>query len=135
MTVKTPKLYWVDLGIVLRGAPMADAFSGAAFETLVVTEAHKWTGTSGREVDLSFYRTRSGFEVDLIVATGEAFFAIEAKAREVVTGTDFRGLRALAQSAPPGIWRGGLCVHKGSHLSCFDEQMDLWAVPVHRLFA
>lgn len=132
--VKAPKLYWADLGLLLRGDPMVQSFVGAGFETLVVTEAHKWIHTRGRNVDLSFYRTRSGMEVDLIVSANDAMLAIEVKARDHVVPSDLRGLRALAAAAPPGTFRGGLCVYRGNRIECLDPELRLWAVPGHRLF-
>jgi predicted AAA+ superfamily ATPase len=132
--VKTPKLYWVDLGLLLRGETPSLAFVGAAFETLVVTEAHKWINTSGRNVNLSFYRTRSGLEVDLIASHNDLLLAAEAKSRAKVVPSDFRSLRALAAATPPTYWRGGFVVYTGNTIECVDGARDLWAVPVHRLF-
>ena len=69
-TVKTPKLYWMDLGLLRHGTRNWGDLTGSLFETLVVSEARKWIDTLGRDVSLWFYRTRSGREVDLLITTG-----------------------------------------------------------------
>ena len=129
--VKTPKLFWTDIGLLRQGTGMWGELTGAMFETLVVAEAHKWIETMGREAQLSFWRTRSGREVDLVVTTPAGVLGLEMKARARVGWRDTSGLRALA-AALGDEWAGGLVVHRGSDLEELGPR--LWAVPVHRLF-
>jgi predicted AAA+ superfamily ATPase len=65
LVVKSPKVYWVDLGLWRQLTRYQGEVTGPMFETLVVTEIHKWVKTAELPVDLAFYRTRSGLEVDL----------------------------------------------------------------------
>lgn len=53
--------------------------TGQIFETLVVTEVQKWVKTPELPVDLAFYRTRSGLEVDLLLTTPHGVWGIETK--------------------------------------------------------
>lgn len=130
--VKTPKVYWVDVGILRHGTRQWGDLTGAQFESVVVAEVHKWVSTAGRAVDLSFYRTRSGLEVDLLAESDGRVLGIEVKARAGAERTDCRGLRALA-NALGDRWRGGLVVHDGTAIEELDAEARLWGVPAHRL--
>ena len=130
-TATTPKLYWMDLGLLRHGTRNWGELTGPLFETLVVSEARKWIDTLGRGVSLCFYRTRSGREVDLLITTGSGIIGVEIKNRARVRATDCTGLRALAETRGDG-WAGGLVVHRGEDLQ--ELAPGLWAVPAHRLF-
>jgi hypothetical protein len=84
--VKSPKLYFLDAGLAawlggwrevesVRLGPMA----GPLFETHVFGEILRRFRHRVREVDISFWRTRDGQEVDFLVATGGLTFPIEVK--------------------------------------------------------
>ena len=130
-TVKSPKLYWMDLGLLRHGTRAWGELTGPLFETLVVAEARKWIDTVGRDVSLWFYRTRSGREVDLLITTPAGVIGIEVKNRTRVGPADCTGLRALAQTLGDE-WTGGLVVHRGDDLE--ELLPGSWAVPAHRLF-
>ena len=130
-TVKSPKLYWMDLGLLRHETRAWGELTGPLFETLVVSEARKWIDTLGRDTLLWFYRTRSGREVDLLVATPGGIIGIEVKNRIRVGPGDCSGLRALAETLGDE-WVGGLVVHRGEDLTQLGPR--LWAVPAHRLF-
>ena len=78
-----------------------------------------------------FYRTRSGREVDLLIAAEGWTIGVEVKNRARVGARDCTGLRALAK-ALGDEWAGGLIVHRGEALE--ELAPGLWAVPAHRLF-
>lgn len=130
-TVKSPKLYWMDLGLLRHGTRAWGELTGPQFETLVVSEARKWIDTLGRDTSLWFYRTRSGREVDLLAATPAGIIGVEVKNRARVGPGDCTGLRALAEALGEE-WVGGLVVHRGEELAPLGPR--LWAVPAHRLF-
>lgn len=129
--IKTPKLYASDLGLLraLTGQPPA---GGAWFETLVVTEIHKWAASVGREVRLSFYRTRSGMEVDLILETSTGVVTLEMKARPHARLSDARNSIALGE-ALGDRWRGSIVVTQGDRIERLHPERPVWAVPIHRL--
>jgi len=130
-TVKSPKLFWMDMGLLRHGTGAWGELTGAMFETLVVAEARKWIDTMGRDAVLSFYRTRSGREVDLLVDTGRGVIGIEIKNRARVGSHDCSGLRALA-AALGDEWVGGIVVHRGDEVAELEPRT--WAVPASRLF-
>lgn len=129
--VKTPKVFWADLGLWTHLSRYQGEVTGQMFETLVVTEVQKWVKTADLPVDLSFYRTRSGLEVDLLITTGHGVWGIEAKAGARLGAADWRGLREVGE-ALGDRWRGGLVVHRGPAVQRLDR--NVWAVPVERLF-
>ncbi len=138
-TVKTPKLHWMDIGLLRQGTGMWGPLDGPMFETLVVAEARKWVDTMARDASLWFYRTRSGHEIDLLVTVPEGVIAIEIKNRWQAGRRDTTGLVRLAR-ALGDEWVGGLVVHRGADLLPLYEARDaqlrsgIWAVPVQRLF-
>lgn len=132
--VKSPKLYWLDLGLLRYTLQVWGQVEGALFETLVVSEIHKWISTMGSDASLAFYRTRSGLEVDLLIQTPRGILGVEIKSRATADSTDTRGLRALA-GALGERWLGGIVVTNGERLSRLHPASSLWAVPAMRLFA
>lgn len=84
--VKTPKLYFLDTGLMawLLGIRDAETLSthaarGAVFETFVVSELIKQRFNAGRPADLSFWRDNVGLKVDLLDETPAGLQAIEVK--------------------------------------------------------
>jgi len=101
--IKTPKIYFWDVGLAsyLLGLEderqvSRDPLRGSLFENMVVSEMFKQFYHHGRRPRLSFYRDRSGNEVDLIVERGRELAAIEIKSGQTVTRDYFRGLNRFA---------------------------------------
>lgn len=83
---KGPKLYFLDAGLAAwlggwRGAEEArlGPMGGALFETQVLTEVLKRFRHRAREVDVHFWRTRDGQEIDFLVETDGQVFPVEVK--------------------------------------------------------
>lgn len=129
--VKTPKLFWMDLGLLRHSTGYWGDLTGHLFETLVVSEARKWIDTLARDATLWFYRSRSGLEVDLLVTTPDGIIGIEIKNRARVGLRDCAALRKVGQALGEE-WIGGLVVHRGDDLEELGQ--GLWAVPASRLF-
>lgn len=84
--VKTPKLYFLDVGLMCWLLGVRDAQSiaihamrGALFETWVVSEFIKKRFNAGRPADLYFWRDNVGHELDLLFETPEGLQAVEIK--------------------------------------------------------
>ena len=84
--VKTPKLYFLDVGLAAWLLGIRDAASlnfhaqrGALFETLVVTEFFKQRFNQAQPADLYFWRDNVGHEVDLLFEHGQKLQAVEIK--------------------------------------------------------
>jgi predicted AAA+ superfamily ATPase len=132
LLVKTPKIYWLDVGLLRHLTGIRVEVSGSLYETMVVGEVIKWIKTMRRDVEVYFYRTRSGMEVDLLLVTQHGIIGVEIKARRSVAPTDWRALREIAGGFG-GDWLGGLVVYRGSQIRKVSEP-EIWAIPSRRLF-
>ena len=100
---------------------------------MVVNEIFKWIKTAQRDVELFFYRTRSGLELDLFqLSTEKGFIGIEIKGRERLVRSDIRPMKEIA-SALKKKWFGGLVIYQGNEIRKLSEP-GIWAVPSRRLF-
>lgn len=84
--VKTPKLYFLDVGLMAWLLGIRDEASiqthsarGALFETWVISELIKQRYNSGQPADLYFWRDNVGHEIDVIYETPQGLQAIEIK--------------------------------------------------------
>ena len=117
--VKTPKLYFYDVGVAARliGIESAAQMSthplrGALFENWVVTEYLKRRWNAGRQSNLYFWRSHGGLEVDLVLEQGQVLAPVEIKSGATVSSDWLRPLRrwrelAGAAAGRPVIVYGG----------------------------
>lgn len=110
--VKTPKLHFVDPGLAcyLLGIRSADQLRthplrGAVFETWVASEILKRYTHAGRTSPMTFFRSRDGAEVDIVLSAGSSLTAVEAKSGLTAASDFFRGMASLeavaARLVPP----------------------------------
>ena len=101
--VQAPRFYYFDVGVanyllhrkeLIRGS----ADYGHAFEHLVVQELVAYMHYRHCEEKLSYWRTYTGVEVDIIV--GDARVAIEIKSTEEVQNRHIKNLKAFAEEYP-----------------------------------
>ncbi|MBM4137689.1 MAG: ATP-binding protein [Nitrospira sp.] len=130
--IKTPKLYWIDIGLLRRLSGQRGDPSGEIYETMVVNEIFKWIKTSQRDVEIFFYRTRSGMELDLLLSTQNGFIGVEIKGRKMIVPSDFRPMKEIA-AALKKKWLGGLVIYQGDEIKKMSEP-EIWAIPSKRLF-
>ncbi|MFH1981871.1 MAG: ATP-binding protein [Pseudomonadota bacterium] len=130
--VKTPKLYWTDIGIWRQLTGFRGASSGQLYESMVVSEVIKWVRTAQDDLDVYYYRTRSGLEVDLLLENAQGVIGIEIKSRETISGPDTSALKAVAL-ALGDRWRGGLVIYSGRRIERIADP-NIWAIPSRRLF-
>jgi len=131
-TVKTPKIYWLDIGLLRNLTGMRGEPTGSMYETMVVGEIIKWIKTMRRTIEVYFYRTRSGLEVDLLLVTEQGILGVEVKMRSSVAATDWRALKDIGERLG-GDWLGGMVVYRGAQIKKVAEP-EIWAVPSRRLF-
>lgn len=130
--IKTPKLFFTDVGILRSLIGFRGETSGEIYETMVVSEIYKWLKTAQRNVEVYFYRTRSGMELDLLLITEKGFIGIEIKKRKIISPPDIRPMKEIA-SALKKDWCGGLLIYQGDEIKKISEP-SIWAVPSRLLF-
>ncbi len=104
--VETAKFYLFDVGLANHLIPELRTISpgtdlyGRAFEHFLMNEVRAYLSYRGLHHTLSYWRTSTGHEVDLIV--GDMLLACEFKASRDVRSRDLRGLRTLLEEHKPG---------------------------------
>ena len=88
--VKTPKLYFVDSGLLChllrlesKEELLLDDHKGAVVETAAVSELLKKRFNDGKKANLTYYRDKNGFEVD-VIADWKKNFAMDVKSKSDV---------------------------------------------------
>ncbi len=130
--VKTPKIYWLDIGLLRMLGGFRETGYGSIYETLVAAEFLKWIKTMQYPVELYFYRTRSGLEIDLLLQTPHGVIGVEVKSRERASASDCTAMKEIAAGLG-SEWLGGMVVYRGNELRKLGDP-NLWAVPSFRLF-
>jgi uncharacterized protein len=137
--VKAPKLALSDTGLLtyLLGANeerLAEDSSllGRVLENFVVTELRKQASWGKTKPQIFHFRTQTGQEVDIVMedATGR-LVGVEVKASATVNSGDFKGLRALQETAGKRFTRGAL-LYTGAEAVAFGA--DLFAIPLASLW-
>ncbi len=132
-TVKTPKLYFYDTGLVCFLAKWSDtdtlmngAMSGAILESFAVSEIVKSYYNCGREPFVYYYRDKDTKEIDLIIEANGTLFPVEIKK----TATpDIRLTRVFKVIDKSPLLRGtGAVLCTAEKLSAFDK--DNLIVPI-----
>ena len=131
--VKTPKIYWLDNGLLRQLAGYGfDLMNGQIYENYIAAEMVKYIKTVKSGARLSFYRTRSGMEIDFCIETEKGLIAIEAKNRNSISKKDYSSLNKLKESAGNN-WLSGLVLYRGNQIEELSE--GIWAIPSCRLFS
>lgn len=100
-----PKFYYFDAGVYRSLRPRGpldrpEEIDGHALESLVAQHLKAWNAYGGERHQLSFWRTRSGVEVDFVIYGPEGFWAVEVKNADRVRDEELRGLRAFCEDYP-----------------------------------
>lgn len=100
-----PKFYFSDAGIyrALRPRSVIDRISeidGAALEGLVAQHLRAWIDYTKDPHYLSFWRTKSGVEIDFVLHGPIGFWAIEVKNASTIHPQDLRSLTNFLEDYP-----------------------------------
>ncbi len=101
--IETAKFYLFDVGLVraltgMRLIQQGTEEFGRFFEHFFIEEIRAYLSYRGKEMPLSFWRTSTQLEVDLIV--GQLDLAVEFKTSAKIEGHAAKGLRALMEDQP-----------------------------------
>lgn len=107
---KSPKLYFCDTGLLcyllgIREAKQLDNYPlrGAIFENMVVNNFLKEAYNAGKKPRLSFFRDKTGREIDLIVENVDGISAFEIKASTGFNPDYFKHIRYFEKTFPPEV--------------------------------
>jgi predicted AAA+ superfamily ATPase len=101
-TVSHPKYYFFDPGVLnglLGGFSMTQDRVGMLFEHVVIAQIKNTAAAKHQNVELFYFRTRHGVEVDFIIRTQKKYWAIEAKTG-YVTAEDAKSLEIFSHYYP-----------------------------------
>ena len=130
--VKSPKLYFYDTMLlchVLGATPEAlqrrqPQRFGHVLENFVLSELMKADHAADSGVDISFYRTNDGREIDFVLERAGKLVAIEVKNAEHVHAKDLSGLKEL-QQAVGRDFHCGIVLCNAPRVIAFDERIYL----------
>ena len=97
-----------------------EEIEGAALEGLVAQHLRAWNDYSQTKYHLSYWRTRTGLEVDFIVYGEKGFWAIEVKNTKRILPQDTKHLEIFLKDYPMAkailLYRGDEMIQKGNVL-------------------
>ncbi|MSQ47764.1 MAG: ATP-binding protein [Deltaproteobacteria bacterium] len=137
--VKAPKMGLSDTGLlsalsaIRKERLLAEhGLAGPLLENFVVMELRKQTSWSRTRPQVFHFRTQTGQEVDVVLEDGAGrIVGIEVKASATISTHDFKGLRALAETAGSRFYRG-VVLYTGTEPLPFGPQF--YALPVSALW-
>lgn len=97
-----PKFYLFDVGLAnfICGRtldPQSTTEFGKSFEHLILTEIRAARSYSEKDYDITFWRTKSGLEVDFILGDGQVAVVVKSRVRS----GDLRGINAFVEEFKP----------------------------------
>ncbi len=97
--IGTEKFYFFDTGLVnvlvgRKSATLNTHEGGFLFETIILNELRAYNDYLQKDLDLSYWKSTSGFEVDIIVNDE---LAIEIKSKSTISERDIKGLLAIQE--------------------------------------
>ncbi|MCG2724638.1 MAG: ATP-binding protein [Elusimicrobia bacterium] len=105
--VKHPKFYFFDIGVsrAIKGDLSSLLYPGTKeygeiFEHFIILEILRFIDYYQKDYKVSFYRTKGGAEVDLIIESQKDIFAIEIKSSDSPGFSDLKGLKSFSEVVP-----------------------------------
>jgi predicted AAA+ superfamily ATPase len=129
--VKSPKIYFPDVGLNQAILGEMSISSGVAYETWAFSELVKWKHLQPEEPELLFYRTAGGRELDFLIAGKGTVLPLEVKSSAKVSSADGRHIRSF-MAENERLTSMGLIVYSGREI--VEIEKDIWAVPDWLLF-
>jgi predicted AAA+ superfamily ATPase len=128
--VKRPKLYFYDsslvcylLGIRTISHVTSHPLRGSIFEGMVLTELVKTRLNAGLDVDLFYWRDKTGHEIDAILEQGKTVLPIEIKSGKTIHSEFFKNIdywQALSGT------RKSICLYAGSITQKRSDGKEIW---------
>ncbi|MBU6367969.1 MAG: ATP-binding protein [Gemmatimonadetes bacterium] len=126
--IKSPRVFWADTGVALHLARSAPG--GAHLENIVLHDLLAWRDAQLERVEVTYWRTAAGEEVDFVIEAGASLIPVEVKATAQPRLGDCAHLRTFRQEYGTHA-RAGLLLHAGRHTEWLAP--DVLAVPWWRV--
>lgn len=117
--VKTPKIYWTDVGVLCHLLGLSDGAhaaagpaAGAIFETAVFGEILRTLVHRGEQPRIHFWRTSTGQEVDFLIERQGSLTPIEVKTSATPNARMAAGIHRLRADLGTSVGKG-FVVHPG----------------------
>jgi predicted AAA+ superfamily ATPase len=128
-TITHEKIYLFDAGVFRSLRPKGpldrpEGIDGQALEGLVAQHLRAWAAYSRHDMEVFFWRTRAGTEVDFVVYGELGLQAFEVKNTGRVHSADLRALRAFRDDYPEAETA---LLYRGRERLRID---DVWCLPV-----
>lgn len=98
--VKRPKIYFYDTALVCSLLGIKDKtqlsthpLRGAIFEGMVITELVKHRTNAGQEINLYYWRDKTGHKIDIIIDMGTKLLPIEIKSGKTISSEFYKNIR------------------------------------------
>ncbi|HEY6270561.1 MAG TPA: ATP-binding protein [Terriglobales bacterium] len=127
--IKTPKLYWGDVGIAMHLAGLTEP-TGAHLENIVLQDLLCWRDARTAQAEILYWRTTTGEEVDFVIETAGRLLPVEVKATTRPRLTDAAKLRSF-RAEYGKLARSGLLLHTGTQFEWITSDVlsaPWWAV-------
>lgn len=134
--IRTDKFYYFDVGLAnhlaKRHPVIGSPDFGKSFEHFILNEILAYRRHISPDLDLHYWRTSTGQEVDFILGDMDA--AIEAKGGSRIHDGDLKGLRALAEDVKV---RRRILVSLEKHARTLDDGIEIlpWRTFIEKLHA
>lgn len=131
--IQAPKFYIFDIGVVnylthRKNLQPGSVDYGHALEHLMVQETMAYLGYTESELQVAYWRTASGFEVDIVISepySNEIKCAIEVKSCQEVQNRHLKGLRALHEEHPQSRL---VCISHDMAPRMTEDGIEIWPV-------
>ena len=125
--VATPKFYFFDVGVAnslvgRREVPRGTSEYGHAFEHLVICEIRAYLSYRAWKLPMTYWRTKEKYEIDLILGDE---YAIEVKAKSMVTDRDLKNMRLIG---PEAAWRRRMVVSEEGMWRRTEDGIEIFPV-------
>jgi len=131
--VKSPKIYFTDIGILKAVLGEEAVSSGTLYESHVFSELLKWKENSEEEYELFFYRTSAGMEIDFLIKKGDFILPIEVKTTMNPNKSDARNIYRFMKEHAPKNTEFGLIIYPGKNI--VEIKKNIYAIPDWFIFS
>ncbi len=120
-TVSHVKFYYFDAGVYYHLRPKGpldnvSEINGMALEGLVLQHLRAWVDYSNTQIELYYWRTQAGSEVDFIIYGEKYFIALEVKNATKIYSKDLKSLKTFVsdynEATPILLYRGDEIIEK-----------------------